>query len=280
MGCFVVKLVLDDERWYKLADHVENEDYENIELNEAIEYDPNNTDADQWFYVDAFNEREGFIELLNLDFEMAELESISRNQFEGYTIEFIAYYHNHRYFIQKFTRGNYLRKKWFAWNGDAVEYCERDGLVYVNPMPNCIYDNQNHRIYFKDISKAYSVFSNLKLDYKAATNDETTQMLELDIIQTVDFDASNVGVSNRKRITSILAKYNEYPLDKKRTLKQYIRDKVGHNLQYDEATEKFVVNNDTQLRLLLYGMQQRLYQQPLEEEVQVATASTGLSRIL
>ncbi len=280
MGCFVVKLVFEDECWYKLADHIENGEYEDINLDEAIAYDPNNTDSEQWFYVDAYNEKEGFLHLLDSDFDVAELESISRGQFEEYCMEFIAYYHNHRYYIQKFTKGNYLKRKWFAWNGDAVEYCEQDGLVLVNPMPHCIYDNQEHRMYFKDISKAYSVFNNLKLDYRTATDDETTQMLESDIIQAIGFDASNVGVSNRKRITSVFAKYNEYPQDKKEILKSYIRGKVGGNLPFDEATGKFVVNNDTQLRLLLYGIQQRLYQQPLEEETQVATASTGLSKIL
>lgn len=280
MGCFVVKLVFEDECWFKLADHVENGEYEKINLDEAIAYDPNNTDSEQWFYVDAYNKERGFLQLLDSDFDVAELESISKGQFEEYCMEFIAYYHNHRYYIQKFTKGNYLRRKWFAWNGDAVEYCVQDGLVFVNPMPHCIYDNHEHRMYFKDISKAYSVFDNLKLDYKIATDKETTQMLQSDIIQAVDFDTSKVGVSNRKKITSVLSKYNNYPQDKKETLKKYIRGKVGGKLLYDEDSGKFVVNNDAQLRLLLYGLQQRLYKQPLEAEIQVATASTDLSKIL
>ena len=280
MGCFVAKLKVDDERWYKLADQEVNDDYEGIDLTEAVEYDPNNTDAEQWFYVPDFNNKDGFLQLLDSDFDVAELESLSNEQFASRSIDFIAYYHEHRYYIQKFTKGNFLKKKWFAWDGDAVRYFEEDGLIYVNPMPNCVYDNQNHRIYFMDIAKAYTLFGNLKLDYKEATDAETTQMLQSDIIQTVNFNASGVGVSNRKRITSILTKYNQYEQDKKRTLKNYIKDTVGENLPYDEATGKFAVSNDSQLRLLLYGIQQRFYQPPLDEEVQVATATTGLSKLI
>ena len=280
MGCFVAKLKVDDERWYKLADQEVNDDYEGIDLTEAVEYDPNNTDAEQWFYVPDFNNKDGFLQLLDSDFDVAELESLSNEQFASRSIDFIAYYHEHRYYIQKFTKGNFLKKKWFAWDGDAVRYFEEDGLIYVNPMPNCVYDNQNHRIYFMDIAKAYTLFGNLKLDYKEATDAETTQMLQSDIIQTVNFNASGVGVSNRKRITSILTKYNQYEQDKKRTLKNYIKDTVGENLPYDEATGKFAVINDSQLRLLLYGIQQRFYQPPLDEEVQVATATTGLSKLI
>lgn len=280
MGCFIAKLKGEDNRWYKLADQENNEDYESIDLAEAIEYDPNNTEAGQWFYVPDFNNKDGFLPLLDLDFDVVDLDSLSNEQFASHNIDFIAFYDAHRYFIQKFTKGNFLKKKWFAWNGDAVQYFEEDGLIYLNPTPNCIYDNQSHRIYFMDISKAYTLFADLKLDYKEATEAETTQMLQLDIIQTDGFDASGVGVSNRKRITSILAKYNQYEPEKKATLKRYIRDTVGDNLPFDEVTGKFIVNNDSHLRLLLYGIQQRFYQPPLEDEVQVATSTTGISKLI
>lgn len=281
MGCFVVKIIGNNEHWFKLEDQIDNEDYEGINLDDAIDYDPNNNVTDQWFKINAFNEKEGFVPMLDTDFDVAELDSITRDQFSQFQIDFIAYYHNHRYYMQNFTRGNYLRKKWFSWNGEAVTYKEEDGLVFVNPIPNCIYDNQTHCIYFMDIVKAYAIFKCLKLDYKAATDEETDQMLQSDIIQTEGgFNVTKVGVSNRKRITSILAKFNQYEPDMKNTLRAYIREKVGTNLRYDEETGKFMVSSDTQLRLLLFGIQQRLYQPPLEEEVQVATATTSLSRIM
>lgn len=281
MGTFVTKLTGDNERWYKLADQIVNEDYDNITLDNPADYDPNNTEVGQWFKIEAFNEKDGFLGLLDSDFDVADLTSLTTDQFAEHKIDFIAYYSDHKYYIQKFTKGNFMKKKWLAQDGNAVKYFEEDGLIYINPMPNCIYDNQTKCIYFMDISKAYGVFGELKLDYKEATEAETTQMLQSDLINTADgFNAANVGVSNRKRITSILAKYNAYEPAKKATLRQYIREKVGDNLPYDEATDKFTVANDVQLRLLLYGVQQRFYQPPLEDEVQVATSTTGLSKLL
>lgn len=280
MGCFIVKLSEDNNHWYKLVDQVENEDYERILLNDAIVYDPNNTEGGQWFKIDAFNEKEGFLTILDNDFNVAELESLSAEEFNNHRIDFIAFFHEHRYYIQKFTKGNFLKKKWFALNGDEVRYFEGDGLIYVNPLPNCIYDSTTHCIYFMDIAKAYSLFGGLKLDYKAATDAETSQMLQSDIIQVNGLDTAGVGVSNRKRITSILAKYSQYDSEQKNKLRQYIKETVGESLPYDDVSEKFIVNSDNQLRLLLYGIQQRFYQPPLEDEVQVATATTGLSNLL
>lgn len=280
MGTFVAKLNNDEQHWYKLKDNVHNVDYEGIRLDDTVLYDPNNTDRNQWFRVESFDQKEGFLEILDCSFDVADLETLSNEEFNSQSIDFIAYFHNRKYFIQKFTKGNYVKKKGFSWRGEAVEYFEDEGLVLLSPEPNCIYDTQTKNVYFKDITKAYSVFGALKLDYRAATDAETRQMLGFDLIKAIDFSVENVGVSNRKRITSILAKYQNYDRAKKNTLHQYIREKVGNNLEFDENDGKFVIKNDTDLKLLLYGIQQRFYQPPLEEEVQVATSTTGLSNII
>lgn len=107
-----------------------------------------------------------------------------------------------------------MKIKLFSWNGDAVEYNEKDDMVFINPEPNSIYDNVSKRIYFKDISKAYNVFGRLKFDYKAATDAETTRVLQLDILRTNNFNTQDVGVSNCNRITSILTKYGQYEPEK------------------------------------------------------------------
>lgn len=173
-----------------------------------------------------------------------------------------------------------MKKKWFSWDGDILRYQEDEGIIYINPIPNCIYDTSTKVIYFMDIAKAYGIFSSLKLDYQAATDDETNRFLQSDIVDAHALPMEKVGVSNRKRITSVLAKYESYNSKEKATLREYIKKSVGDNLGFDDKAGKFLVNTDTQLRLLLYGIQQRFYMPPLEDEVQVATSSTGISKVL
>ena len=81
MGTFVAKLKDDDQHWFKLKDNVQNEDYEEIRLDDTVIYDPNNTDRDQWFRIENFNEKEGFIEILEHGFDVADLETLSNEQF-------------------------------------------------------------------------------------------------------------------------------------------------------------------------------------------------------
>lgn len=278
MGVFIAKIKDDDERWYKIVDQIMNDELSEIVLGDAVAYDPNNTEANQWFKIDGFDQKEGFLPLLAQQINAADLESLDRQQYDN--IEFIAFFDQGRYYMQKITRGNYLKKKWFSWDGDILRYQEDEDIIYINPVPNCIYDTNTRAIYFMDIAKAYGIFSNLKLDYKAATDDEANRFLQSDIVDAQTLPIEKVGVSNRKRITSILTKYEAYTPNEKATLKEYIKKSVGANLDFDDNAKKFVVNTDTQLRLLLYGIQQRFYMPPLEDEVQVATSSTRISNVL
>ena len=278
MGVFIAKIKDDDENWYKIVDQIMNDELSEIVLGDAVAYDPNNTEANQWFKIDGFDQKEGFLPLLAQQINAADLENLDRQQYDN--IEFIAFFDQGRYYMQKITRGNYLKRKWFSWDGDILKYQEDEDIIYINPVPNCIYDTNTRAIYFMDIAKAYGIFSNLKLDYKAATDDEANRFLQSDIVDAQTLPIEKVGVSNRKRITSILTKYEAYTPNEKATLKEYIKKSVGANLDFDDNAKKFVVNTDTQLRLLLYGIQQRFYMPPLEDEVQVATSSTGISNVL
>lgn len=278
MGIFIAKIKDDEEHWYKIVDQVANEELSEIVLDDAVAYDPNNTEANQWFKIDGFDQKEGFLPLLAQRINAADLDSLEREQYGR--IEFIAFYDQGCYFMQKITRGNYLKKKWFSWDGDILRYQEDEGIIYINPIPNCIYDIGTKVIYFMDIAKAYGIFSSLKLDYQAATDDETNRFLQSDIVDAHALSMEKVGVSNRKRITSVLAKYETYNSKEKATLREYIKKSVGGNLVFDDKVGKFLVNTDTQLRLLLYGIQQRFYMPPLEDEVQVATSSTGISKVV
>lgn len=276
MGTFLAKIKDDDEHWRKLVDQVENADYSTISLEDTMIYDANNDMAHQWFRIGHFNDNEAFMPSLFLEFDVAELEDLTREQYDS--IEFIAFHEDGKYYIQKITKGAYMTKRWFAWNGQIVKYHCESNMLNINPIPNCIYDSNLHCLFFMEISKAYGIFKKLKVDYAEATNGEVEGFLSSDIVETHNFDISKVGVANRKRINSIIRQYNNYTEAQKDTLKDYIHDKVGDNLTLNG--NKFVVSTDKDLRLLLYGIQQRFYVPPLSGETQVATNTTNINSLL
>ena len=280
MGTFIAKLKGNNEQFYKLVDHVENEDYGNIHYDEAMVYDANNEMANQWFKIEQFSLSDAFLLILSDDLDVAALESLDRDSYSN--IDFIAFYDGIHYYIQKTTKSSYIKKKRLSFDGNTVNYQSEDSVIFISPIPNCIYNKDTDTLYFMDISKAYSVFNNLKSNYRNATDGEVVNFLSSDIVETSDFDVTKVGISNRKRIASILSIYNGYSVEQRNTLKNYIKDKVGVNIEYDEELNKFKIIDDRQLRLLLYGIQQRFYIPPLAEDgdVKVATNTTSISNLM
>ena len=130
MGVFVAKVKKDDNRWYKLIDRIDNEDYTAIDLNEALPYDPDNMLANQWFKLEQFHNNEAFIEILSREFDTADLESINKKQYIN--IDFIAFYENGKFYMQNITQKNYLTKKWFSFNDQIVDYKYCDNIIYIN----------------------------------------------------------------------------------------------------------------------------------------------------
>lgn len=277
MGTFVAKLK-NRNSWFKLVDQVLNDDYSRIDLSDSMVYDPNNDMAHQWFKMCEFSAKPAFMPLLSDDIDVADLESLTRALYDD--IEFIAFVDSEKFYIQNISKSSFLKKKWFAWDGQVLGYQTKENVIYINPIPNCIYDKSTDELYFMDISKAYAVFGDLKQDFKAATENEIRSFFETDIIEVDDFTVTNVGIANRKRITAILDAYNNYSDEQKSNLKNYIHTKLGNRLEYMEQHQSFKITSDKELKLLLYGMQRRYYTPLFEEETQVATNSTKISNLL
>lgn len=278
MGTYIAKIKGNNDQWYKMAAQVTNDDYSRLPLDDALLYDANNTMSDQWFKLADFNNYDAFLRMLDLNFDAVDLEDLSRAQYDQ--IEFIAYYDDSKYYIQNVTKGSYLEKKWFSFDGQVMSFETKDNLIYINSIPHCVYNQIDHSLYFMNISKAFAIFSGLRLDYRQATNEEVTDFLNSDIINVVNFDCSKVGLSNRKRINAIKRIYEGYEPDEKDRLKKYIHDSVGEVLGYNARTKQFTIDSDSKLRVLLMGIQQRFYIPPLNEEVQVATNTTSLANLL
>jgi hypothetical protein len=278
MGFFLAKLK-GSEEFFKLKDQVEFRSYTSICLDDAMVYDPNNEMAHQWFKLEHFSNHDAFLDNLMVDYSAAELQNISRTQYDS--IAFVAYYDGTSYFIQKVAKSSYMNKAWISFSGNCINYQQDQNLIFLNPIPSCIYNRVSDCLYFMDISKAYSVFDGVVESYRSATATEVSSFLNSEMIATVNYNESNVGIANRKRIAKVMSVYSNYTNEQKDCLRNYINNSLPNQLAYDSQSGKFTISDDKQLRLLLYGIQMRFYATPLNpDEVQVATNTTSISNIM
>ena len=142
------------------------------------------------------------------------------------------------------------------------------------------YDLTTDTLYFQELNRLYNIFSNIKNEYVQGTSDSIHEFLSNDMISLGEnFSEDKVSLSNRKRISEVARVYNTYSEIQKEELKNYICQYSNGDLEYNEQERKFKINDDTDLRLLLFGMQMRFYKQPLNDEVQVATSTTSIRNL-
>ena len=176
--------------------------------------------------------------------------------------------------------GCYIKKAGFWSTGDTIEFANDNKMVTINPNPDGVYDLNSDTLYFLELNRLYSIFSNIKNEYVQGTSGSIHEFLANDIISLDEnFSEGKVSLSNRKRISEVARVYNAYSMEQKEELKNYICQFSHGDLEYNEHERKFSIKNDIDLRLLLFGMQMRFYKQPLSDDVQVATSTTSLRNL-
>lgn len=277
MGTLVAK-IKNNEQWVLISDQVEINVWNNIDLTDTMLYDPNNQMAHQWFRIEELRNTEFFNPLFGNTIEAGELQTIDVQHLDD--IKFFAYFANGKFYIQRMLTGCYIKKASFWSLGESIQFSNDNKMVTINTVSDGIYDVNQDILYFQELNRLYSIFPNIKSKYVEGTANVISEFLANDIITLGDgFSEEKVSVSNRKRIYIVAQVYNTYTQEQKKSLKEYIHKFSDGDLEYNEDFQNFNIHNDTELRLLLYGMQMRFFKQPLSIDVQVATSTTSINSL-
>lgn len=278
MGTFIAK-VKREPNWRLMLDNVTESPYDGIVFDDAIPYDPDVQEGTQLFKIEHFNQGEYTMPILERNFNAAEYRALREDEYIR-SLSYIAYYNDGKYFFQGISKSSYVKKKTLFWGDRMVNYKCDNNFILLNPFPNCIYDKDRDTLFFKEIGKANTIFPHIKVNYyQAATNEQVELFLQDDMINVTEgFAAGSVGVQNRKRISAVKEKLRRYQPQQRDVLKRYISGYTRGRLRYENG--QFAISNDDELRLLLYGIQQRLYTEPLSNEDKVAVSTTPIANLL
>ena len=277
MGTLIAK-IKNENQWAIICDQIEIGELEQLDLSDSMVYDPNNNMAHQWFRIENLRNTDYFNDLFGNPIESGELITINVNQLDD--IKYFAYYADNKFYIQRMLTGCYIRNAGFLTIGNRIQFSNDNKMVTINSIPDGIYDLNTDTLYFQELNRLYNIFSCIKNEYVQGTSSSIHEFLSNDMISlSDDFSEDKVSLSNRKRIFEVARVYNTYSDAQKEELKSYICQYSDGDLEYNEQDGKFKINNDIDLRLLLFGMQMRFYKQPLSNDVQVATSSTSIRNL-
>lgn len=164
-----------------------------------------------------------------------------------------------------------MRKKTIMFGELAVVESVNNRLV-VNSQPDAIYFTSDDLLIFRDLAAISSIFNGIDELFKEATNEEVQQFLDESFIVLADgYCTDKVSKPNRKRVALAMATLSAMSDQDKSEILSYITKYCGEKLESGNDG-KFKISTDTQLKLLIYGIEQRFYTTPLGQEKRIANS--------
>lgn len=247
-----------------------------IDLDFCIQYNPDhNLDEDAWFKVEQFSHKPFCIDFLKLDFDSKDYEDLKKQQFSK--IAFIFSTQEGNFYFQKVTPALFISRKTIAF-GEVAMIEENEKRLVINSQPDAVYLKASDTLVFRNLSTIASIFKGIDELFKEATNDEVGQFLgEAFISLSTDYGIDSVSKPNRKRIALAMESLAKMSEQDRIDMLAYINDYCNEKLDFDPAVNKFEISKDDELKLLLYGVEQRFYTTPFGKEKRLANSVQPVS---
>jgi len=227
----------------------------------------------EWFSIQNVSTQEYKIDLMTENYNTVDFNALTRSEFDK--VDFIFVEIGNLVCLQNISKTKLLSKKCILCLGENFTYQDDRKEIVINDIPDAIYDKSTDILYFKRLEAITSIFRGIDLLYKEATDEETIQFLSSDFIQLKgDFDYSKVNTANRKRIALAQKTLSNLDLDSRNNIIAYI----GEYCPALKATDtSFEVGSEDELKLLLYGIEQRFYTTVVGGEKRIANSVIPLA---
>lgn len=235
-----------------------------------VEYSPDhNLDDDALFRVSDFSNKGFCLDFLRRNIVSASFDQIPSEKYKE--ISYLCSVQNDAFCFQKVTPSTYLNRRVLRLGENVtVESCENK--IFLNYFPDAVYVPSRNILVFKNLGTISSIFKGIDTLYKEATQDEVESFLGEPFINlSSDYDASKVSKPNRKRIALAMDSFSHLDSDERVQILDYIHEYCA-SITYDENEKAFSISTDEELKLLLYGIEQRFYTTMLGREKRLANS--------
>ncbi|EPN6727938.1 ATP F0F1 synthase synthase [Pseudomonas putida] len=241
----------------------------------CVPYNPDhNLDEECWFKVESFSQQSYCSEILTADIDPKNYDELPKGKFPD--ISHICALQGSDFYFQKVTPSLFLRRKTFVF-GEVAEVEDDRLRLVINTQPDAVYFSKQDVLIFKSLATISSIFPGIDELYKEATQEEVKQFLDEPLISlSNDFDADKVSKPNRKRIALAMATLAALPEQDKEGMLSYIDGYCGESLKFDKDAGMFDISTDNELKMLIYGIEQRFYTTQFGQEKRLANSVQAL----
>lgn len=249
--------------------------YSDITITDSVLYNPATIlEDEQWYKLEKFSEQEYCLDFLKDTWDSTEYDLI--NKIDADRIAYLcAYQEDGIYCFQRIYKSSVLNNKCFTI-GDKVNFEQGKCMVVINEKPDAVYKKKEDILYFKKLETIAPIFKGIDVLYKEATVQDVTMFFQEPFMEVnVEFTPESVGKANRKRLALVHKTLEKLDANDKKSIFAYT-DEYYPELAYDG--EKFTINNDEDLKNLLYGIEERFYTTPVTHEKRAANSIIAIQK--
>jgi hypothetical protein len=263
------------KRTFKLVSDQSLFDPVTVDLTACVPYDPDhNLDEDSWFKIEGFSNQTFCIEFLKKDYDSKDYDDLTKENFSK--IAYLFSIQGNDFYFQKITPSLFVKRKALVF-GEAAKLEESQTRLVINALPDAVYFKSSDTLVFRNLATISSIFKGIDELYKEATKEEVEQFLDESFIETSNgYSVDKVSKPNRKRIGLAMKTLEGMSADDKTNMLEYIDGYCEQKLKYDPQNQKFEISTDDELKLLVYGIEQRFYTTPFGNEKRCANSVTTM----
>lgn len=239
---------------------------------DLLEYEPShNLDENGLFKVSRFSEAVFYLEFLTTikDKTSADYNQIPLGKFKE--IQYLCSVQRDAICFQKVTSSTYLKRRILKL-GENAQLENNENSILINSFPDAVYIPNKDILVFRNLGTISSIFNGIDTLYKEATNLDVESFLAAHFIDLDnEYNAEKVSKPNRKRIGLAVEALKQLDKLQKIQMLDYIHGYCD-DIKYDAAKNIFSISSDKELKILLYGIDQRFYTTMIGKEKRLANS--------
>ncbi len=222
----------------------------------------------EWFKIEHASQQSYAIDIIQSKYDSVDYDSLTKEEFPQ--IDYIFVKNENNIYFQNVSKAKLVSKKGILTFGNAFRYENDSKEIVINDLPDAIYCNQKDELYFRKLESITGIFKNITELYNEATDSETEQFLKNDfILLTNGYGVSSVKKANRKRIALALKTLSRLSPESKLDIFNYICEYCPDLKKEDN---RFTVGTEDDLKMILFGIEQRYYTTPVGGEKRIANS--------
>lgn len=263
------------KRIFKLVSDQSLFDLVTVDLTACVPYNPDhNLDEDSWFKIEGFSNQAFCIDLLKKVYDSKDYDDLTKENFSK--IAYLFAVQGEDFYFQKITPSLFVKRKTLVF-GEAATLEQSQTRLVINALPDAVYFKGSDTLVFRNLATISSIFKGIDELYKEATKEEVEQFLDEPFIElSNDYGVEKVSTPNRKRIGLAMKTLESMSADDKTNMLEYIDGYCEQKLKFDQQNQKFEISTDEDLKLLVYGIEQRFYTTPFGKEKRCANSVTTM----